>query len=68
MFEVELSFNACGLTIVFYSQLPGFEKVFPNEGILFPRFGKKTSIYISQPIDFSNEIEKLKGLMKSQVK
>ncbi|KAL4227032.1 hypothetical protein ACF0H5_015008 [Mactra antiquata] len=44
----------------------GFERVFPNEGILFPRYGQETSIYVSHPIDFSQEVEKLKSLMKSQ--
>ncbi|XP_060584692.1 tafazzin-like [Ruditapes philippinarum] len=44
----------------------GFEKIFPNEGILYPRVGKKSSIYISEPIDFTQEVTLLKQTKKTQ--
>ncbi|XP_052779169.1 tafazzin-like [Mya arenaria] len=44
----------------------GFETVFPNDGRpLFPRLGKKTSIYISDMLDLTTDVQKMKDLMKT---
>ncbi|XP_052286083.1 tafazzin-like [Dreissena polymorpha] len=43
----------------------GFEKVFPNGGPLFPRLGQKTSIYFSEKLDFTKEVEQMRSLMKT---
>ncbi|XP_045166056.2 tafazzin-like [Mercenaria mercenaria] len=51
--------------LVFLIHHVGFEHVFPNNGILYPRFGKKSSIYISEAIDFTQEVNHLKQIMKT---